>query len=347
MGRERKKPLRHPSQVPSKDMSRSEKIAFWKNHEITKEYLEKLEPAPENTLPPPSSRSISIRFDEDVLQRLKIVARRKFKPYQSLLKEFVLQRLFQEEEREKLVSPPTFREGIVQEGTDQSAGEPSFLDISILVEEDILQRLKVLAQKKYTSYQTLLKEFIIEGLGREEAAKSGVIDAQSLEVLPRILEQLEVYGSTLAEIQNRLAGYEEKLIALRRIPEELEGYRSAIEDIQRRLAGREEEPTAISHRPGNHESHGIPESEAFLRYRFMTPYSFPVEGYPVIWQTPSLHQLVSPEKRKRNEVSAVEIKNPEPQETEAEDVSTIIISPEQRPYPSPQHPETVVGPKKG
>lgn len=62
-------------------------------------------PAPEGLLPPsrPRTRAISLRLDEDLLRRLKAVARRKGKGYQTLLKEFVLERLYEEEKREGVI----------------------------------------------------------------------------------------------------------------------------------------------------------------------------------------------------------------------------------------------------
>jgi hypothetical protein len=44
-----------------------------------------------------------VRFDEDVLKRLRALARKKGKGYQTLLKEFVVERLYEEEKREGLV----------------------------------------------------------------------------------------------------------------------------------------------------------------------------------------------------------------------------------------------------
>lgn len=62
-------------------------------------------PPPEGLLPPPRSRTraISLRLDEDLLRRLKAMARRKGKGYQTLLKEFVLERLYEEEKREGFI----------------------------------------------------------------------------------------------------------------------------------------------------------------------------------------------------------------------------------------------------
>lgn len=99
-------PLRDPSEIPE-DMSEEEEAEFWDTHEITEEYLEKMGPPPEGVLPPatrqPRSRPLSVRFDEETIQRLRTVAEKKHKGYQTLLKEFVTERLYEEEKREGLL----------------------------------------------------------------------------------------------------------------------------------------------------------------------------------------------------------------------------------------------------
>jgi hypothetical protein len=44
-----------------------------------------------------------VRFDDSTLQRIKALAARRHKGYQTLLKEFVIERLYEEEKREGLV----------------------------------------------------------------------------------------------------------------------------------------------------------------------------------------------------------------------------------------------------
>jgi hypothetical protein len=97
-------PLRDPSEIPE-NMSEEEEREFWDTHEITEEFLDKAEPVPEDELPParPRTRPISLRFDEDVLQRLKVMATKKHKGYQTMLKEFVVERLYEEEKREGII----------------------------------------------------------------------------------------------------------------------------------------------------------------------------------------------------------------------------------------------------
>jgi hypothetical protein len=59
----------------------------------------------DGVLPPPRphTKPVAIRFDADTLTRLKAVARKKHKGYQTLLKEFVTERLYEEEKREGLL----------------------------------------------------------------------------------------------------------------------------------------------------------------------------------------------------------------------------------------------------
>lgn len=56
--------------------------------------------AEENAYRRSRTRPIGVRFDESTLSRLKILAARRHKGYQSLLKEFIVERLYEEEKRE-------------------------------------------------------------------------------------------------------------------------------------------------------------------------------------------------------------------------------------------------------
>lgn len=106
MSDEKKVPLRDPAEVPE-DMGEGEAREFWDTHEITEEYIEKAGPPPKGVLPTaarrPRTRPVGVRFDDDVIRRLKAVAERKHKGYQTLLKEFVVERLYEEEKREGLL----------------------------------------------------------------------------------------------------------------------------------------------------------------------------------------------------------------------------------------------------
>ena len=85
--------------------SEAEESAYWQTHALSEELWNTLPSVPEDELPPPRprTRSIAVRFDDSTLQRIKALAARRHKGYQTLLKEFVIERLYEEEKREGLV----------------------------------------------------------------------------------------------------------------------------------------------------------------------------------------------------------------------------------------------------
>jgi hypothetical protein len=100
-------------EVP-KFASEDEERRFWDTHGVGPGILERMRPVPiegDGDLPParaatlrPRTRPVSVRLDDDVLRRLKVLAARKHKGYQSLLKEFLVERLYEEEKREGLIA---------------------------------------------------------------------------------------------------------------------------------------------------------------------------------------------------------------------------------------------------
>jgi CopG antitoxin of type II toxin-antitoxin system len=85
--------------------SEQEEAAYWQIHALSEDLWATLPPAPDDDLPPtrPRTRSVAIRFDESTLRRMKALALRRHIGYQTLLKEFVVERLYEEEKREGLV----------------------------------------------------------------------------------------------------------------------------------------------------------------------------------------------------------------------------------------------------
>jgi uncharacterized protein (DUF4415 family) len=104
VARKKMKEINSPDEIPEFETEREE-AEFWSTHALSEEFFEKAEPIPEGVLPPPRPRTkpISLRFDKDVLERLKTMAKLKHKGYQTMLKEFVLERLYEEEKREGLL----------------------------------------------------------------------------------------------------------------------------------------------------------------------------------------------------------------------------------------------------
>jgi len=100
----KKAPLTGPEQISS-NMSEARARDFWDSHEVTEEYLSKAELESSNLPPtrtPTASQSINLRIETDTLSRLKSLAARKRMGYQTLLKTFLAERLYEEEKREGL-----------------------------------------------------------------------------------------------------------------------------------------------------------------------------------------------------------------------------------------------------
>jgi hypothetical protein len=101
--RPRIKEVKDLSEIPSFKSEREE-AEFWSTHGLSEALLAKMQPL-DDVLPParPRTRPIAVRFDDDVIGRLKVLAARKHKGYQTLLKEFVIERLYEEEKRAGLI----------------------------------------------------------------------------------------------------------------------------------------------------------------------------------------------------------------------------------------------------
>ena len=87
-----------------------EEAEFWATHSLGPNLLEQMRPIPPegDTVFPPArederTRPIALRFGEDTLRRLRALAAKKRIGYQTLLKQFVAERLYEEEKREGLV----------------------------------------------------------------------------------------------------------------------------------------------------------------------------------------------------------------------------------------------------
>lgn len=111
------KEVNSPEEIPDFE-SEEEEAEFWSTHSFGDGLLEKMGPIPEGVLPParPRTKPISMRFDEDVLARVKTLAETKRKGYQTLMKEFVVERLYEEEKREGILREPEVPKGSAPRG---------------------------------------------------------------------------------------------------------------------------------------------------------------------------------------------------------------------------------------
>jgi uncharacterized protein (DUF4415 family) len=85
---------------------------FWGSHSLSEELLETFEPRSErDNLPPPRERTImrprkgvvSVRMENDLVNRLRVLAAVKGVGYQTLLRQFVADRVYEEEKREGII----------------------------------------------------------------------------------------------------------------------------------------------------------------------------------------------------------------------------------------------------
>lgn len=93
------KPINSPKDIPA-DLGDEERMEFLETHGVSEAFLESAEEASGDERPRPRTRPINVRFDDFTLDRLKAMAGRRNVGYQTLLKTFVLERLYEEEKRE-------------------------------------------------------------------------------------------------------------------------------------------------------------------------------------------------------------------------------------------------------
>jgi len=85
--------------------SEAEEHQFWSTRTFSQELMDKAAPLPDD-LPLPTRKPtypVSLRLDNDVVHRLRALAAKKHMRYQTLLKQFLIERLYEEERREGLV----------------------------------------------------------------------------------------------------------------------------------------------------------------------------------------------------------------------------------------------------
>lgn len=98
-------------EVPEFESEREEH-EFWGSHSLSEELLDSFEPRSERTnLPPPRPKTkprprkgvVSVRMEYELVNRLKVLASIKGVGYQTLLRQFVADRVYEEEKREGII----------------------------------------------------------------------------------------------------------------------------------------------------------------------------------------------------------------------------------------------------
>jgi predicted DNA binding CopG/RHH family protein len=167
---DRAKPIDDLSDIPE-NLSDEEQIEFLETRGVSEEFLEKTKPVPEDERPRPRSRSITLRVDDFTLGRLKGLAERRNVGYQTLLKEFVVERLYEEEKREGILSADpearesrTPNEGAVRQVTE-SIRSPQRIKESIDDSRDLINNM-------FSYWQEVLQAAERDVEADEKSAKS-------------------------------------------------------------------------------------------------------------------------------------------------------------------------------
>jgi hypothetical protein len=95
-----------PSEIPE-FASEEDEVAFWDTHSVGPGMIDYDNTDPDPLLDAipkrPRTRPVPVRFDDDTMARLKAVAASKGIGYQTMLKSFVMERLYEEEKRAGIV----------------------------------------------------------------------------------------------------------------------------------------------------------------------------------------------------------------------------------------------------
>lgn len=106
----KRKEIKSWDEVPSFASEREEQ-AWWDEHDVSGGLLETFGPVLEGELPSPRERTvtrprkapISLRMEDDLIDRLKALAAVKGIGYQTLMRQFVADRVYEEEKREGIL----------------------------------------------------------------------------------------------------------------------------------------------------------------------------------------------------------------------------------------------------
>ncbi len=106
----KRKEIKSWEEVPPFALEKEEQ-AWWDEHDVSEELLETFEarsgrdrlPPREKTVTRPRKGTISVRMENDLVNRLRVLAAVKGVGYQTLLRQFVADRVYEEEKREGII----------------------------------------------------------------------------------------------------------------------------------------------------------------------------------------------------------------------------------------------------
>jgi hypothetical protein len=191
------KPIDSPKDIPA-GLSDEERMAFLEEHGVSEYFLENVEEASEEERPRPRTRPINVRFDEFTLGRLKALAGSRNVGYQTLLKTFVQERLYEEEKR--TWTTPT-QEAPVEQPTKQRTGDwLNEVHEYIRENEELLEDPEldsITSSRLASDSASMLKE--ISGEIRDKSRKKG-FPANKLRRLVKAYDKLKPFVERVIEV---------------------------------------------------------------------------------------------------------------------------------------------------
>jgi predicted DNA binding CopG/RHH family protein len=168
------KPIKDPKDIPA-NLSDEEQIEFLMTHGVSEEFLDNTKEALEDERPRPRTRPINVRFDDFTLQRLKNLAGRRNMGYQTLLKDFVMERLYEEEKREGVLYTTGAREAVGTLSKEATNAFAEFLNSALSFYQEAVRESAQVAQENVQqeaaeATQQNLQEAVRAGQQAMEAA---------------------------------------------------------------------------------------------------------------------------------------------------------------------------------
>lgn len=184
------KPIDSPNEIPA-GLSDEERMAFLEEHGVSEYFLENVEEASEEERPRPRTKPINIRFDDFTLGRLKALADSRNVGYQTLLKTFVQERLYEEEKRSW--TPPNQEALVGQPTTQKTRDWLNEVHEYIKENQDLLEDPEldsITSSRLASDSASMLKE--ISGEIRDKSPKKG-FPANKLRRLVKAYDELKPF----------------------------------------------------------------------------------------------------------------------------------------------------------
>ncbi|WP_168120783.1 CopG family antitoxin [Paenibacillus sp. HB172176] len=178
-------------QIPE-HMSDAEAVEFWSNHTMSEGLLEaSIIEEEDHDLPKRKSATISIRLDDDLLQRIRTLAKQRNKGYQTLIKEFLIERAYEEEKKTPLIRKANLGSTIADQVTLEHQLERVFhilqKELSQLASGTIIVHIRNNCVGKFGIRATP----VAEKNDLDEANKQGLTEFQQHSLLKQTIEALK------------------------------------------------------------------------------------------------------------------------------------------------------------